>query len=143
MVSNEGVPLLAQTSGRSIGLTIVIVIGVIVVVGIGVVVHVPSLLKELKGLQEAGVDTRGRIILSDRAHLVFDFHQTVRYSLSVSVSGSVALSQPVSQLDKRNQTRQGVSQLLCQASPRSSHHTPWSVCLSVCLCLLLAGRWTG
>jgi adenylosuccinate synthase len=46
----------------------------------GVVVHIPSLLKELKDLRDAGVDYRGRIILSDRAHLVFDFHQTVNNS---------------------------------------------------------------
>lgn len=43
----------------------------------GVVVHVPSMLKELQALKDAGVDYRGRVILSDRAHMVFDFHQTV------------------------------------------------------------------
>jgi len=47
------------------------------VVGNGVVVHVPSMLKELQSLKDAGVDYRGRVILSDRAHMVFDFHQTV------------------------------------------------------------------
>jgi adenylosuccinate synthase len=36
------------------------------------------MLKELQALKDAGVDYRGRVILSDRAHLVFDFHQTVR-----------------------------------------------------------------
>ena len=40
--------------------------------------HIPSMLKELQALKDAGVDYRGRVILSDRAHLVFDFHQTVR-----------------------------------------------------------------
>ena len=45
------------------------------VIGNGVVVHVPSLLKELDNLTEAGIDWEGRILISDRAHLVFDFHQ--------------------------------------------------------------------
>ena len=64
------------------------------VIGNGVVVHVPSLLEELKQLEDAGVDWKGRLLISDRyfdspavcviclsshlpcrAHLVFDFHQ--------------------------------------------------------------------
>ena len=35
------------------------------------------MLEELKTLREAGIDYRGRIHLSDRAHIVFDFHQHV------------------------------------------------------------------
>lgn len=34
-------------------------------------------MKELRLLKDAGVDYEGRIFLSDRAHLVFDFHQQV------------------------------------------------------------------
>ncbi|KAL1521076.1 hypothetical protein AB1Y20_022630 [Prymnesium parvum] len=45
------------------------------VIGNGVVVHIPSLLKELDALTLANVKWEGRIKLSDRAHLVFDFHQ--------------------------------------------------------------------
>ena len=45
------------------------------VIGNGVVVHVPSLLKELDALTAAGVHWQGRLKVSDRAHLVFDFHQ--------------------------------------------------------------------
>lgn len=46
--------------------------------GNGVVVHLPGLFEELakneaKGLQ----DWQARLIVSDRAHLVFDFHQQV------------------------------------------------------------------
>ena len=33
--------------------------------------------QELKSLELAGVQWEGRIKLSDRAHIVFDFHQTV------------------------------------------------------------------
>ena len=45
------------------------------VIGNGVVVHVPSLLKELESLTAAGIKWEGRLKISDRAHLVFDFHQ--------------------------------------------------------------------
>lgn len=51
------------------------------VVGNGVVVHLPSFLKELEGLEKEGVNHEGRVFISDRAHLVFDFHQTVDGSL--------------------------------------------------------------
>ena len=47
------------------------------VIGNGVVVHLPSFLNELDSLADSGVDYKGRVFLSDRAHLVFDFHQDV------------------------------------------------------------------
>jgi len=47
------------------------------VIGNGVVVHLPSFLKELTSLTENGIDYKGRVLLSDRAHIVFDFHQDV------------------------------------------------------------------
>ena len=47
------------------------------VIGNGVVVHLPSFLNELEGLEASGVDCKDRVKLSDRAHIVFDFHQTV------------------------------------------------------------------
>ena len=47
------------------------------IVGNGVVVHLRGLLEELRELREANVDYKGRILLSDRAHIVFDFHQTI------------------------------------------------------------------
>ncbi|KAG7353894.1 adenylosuccinate synthetase [Nitzschia inconspicua] len=46
-------------------------------IGNGVVVHLPSFLKELDGLAENGIQHKGRVFISDRAHLVFDFHQDV------------------------------------------------------------------
>ena len=49
--------------------------GTTCVIGNGVVVHIPSLIKELESLTAAGIDWEGRILISDRAHLVFDFHQ--------------------------------------------------------------------
>jgi adenylosuccinate synthase len=47
------------------------------IVGNGVVVHLRGLLEELKMLEEAGVDYKERLLLSDRAHIVFDFHQQI------------------------------------------------------------------
>ncbi|CAG8493227.1 1606_t:CDS:2, partial [Racocetra fulgida] len=41
------------------------------------VVHLPSFFEELKVLEEKGLNTSGRLLISDRAHLVFDFHQIV------------------------------------------------------------------
>ena len=44
--------------------------------GNGVVVHLPGLFEELKKNESKGLtDWRDRLLISDRAHLVFDFHQ--------------------------------------------------------------------
>ncbi|GMY14185.1 adenylosuccinate synthetase 2, chloroplastic [Fagus crenata] len=47
------------------------------VIGNGVVVHLPGLFEEIDGLESNGVSCEGRILVSDRAHLLFDFHQEV------------------------------------------------------------------
>ncbi|KAL8467486.1 hypothetical protein ACS0TY_030938 [Phlomoides rotata] len=49
----------------------------ICVIGNGCVVHLPGLFDEIDNLEANGVSTGGRIIVSDRAHLLFDFHQAV------------------------------------------------------------------
>ena len=46
-------------------------------IGNGVVVHLPSFFKELDELQSQGLDCSNRLFISDRAQLVFDFHQIV------------------------------------------------------------------
>ncbi len=48
------------------------------VVGNGVVIHLPSLFEELATLKEQGASTEGRLIVSDRAHLLFDLHKVGR-----------------------------------------------------------------
>ena len=48
--------------------------GVKNLVGSGCVVHVPSFLQELENLKGKGVDTKGRILISDRVHVIFDMH---------------------------------------------------------------------
>jgi len=46
------------------------------VIGNGVVVHIPQLFQELDEIEAQGVkDCEKRLIISDRAHLVFDLHQ--------------------------------------------------------------------
>ena len=45
------------------------------VVGNGVVIHLPSLFEEIATLKGQGVSTEGRLIVSERAHLLFDLHK--------------------------------------------------------------------
>jgi adenylosuccinate synthase len=47
------------------------------VVGNGVVVHLPSLFNEIEALEARGVNTQGRLLISDRAHLLFDLHKEI------------------------------------------------------------------
>jgi len=46
-------------------------------IGNGVVLHLPTFFKELDSLDEKGIDYAGRLKVSDRTHLLFDFHQAV------------------------------------------------------------------
>eukprot|EP00252_Welwitschia_mirabilis_P019667 TRINITY_DN4611_c0_g3_i1.p1 TRINITY_DN4611_c0_g3~~TRINITY_DN4611_c0_g3_i1.p1 ORF type:complete len:509 (-),score=107.72 TRINITY_DN4611_c0_g3_i1:162-1688(-) len=59
------------------------------VVGNGAVVHLPSLFKEIEGLESSGVSCKGRLMVSDRAHLLFDFHQTVDGLREAELGGSL------------------------------------------------------
>ncbi|KAF8470439.1 Adenylosuccinate synthetase [Russula ochroleuca] len=47
------------------------------IIGPGVVVHLPSFFDEFDTLRGKGLDCTGRLFISDRSHLVFDFHQIV------------------------------------------------------------------
>lgn len=51
--------------------------GNIGVIGNGCVVHFPSLMAEIEGLESLGVSIKDRVFISDRAHLLFDFHRSV------------------------------------------------------------------
>lgn len=46
-------------------------------IGNGCVVHLQTFFKELSELQSKGIEYKGRVFLSDRAHIVFNFHQTI------------------------------------------------------------------
>jgi adenylosuccinate synthase len=47
------------------------------IIGNGCVVHIPTLLEELNDLKSKGINCDGRLFISDRAHIVFDFHQII------------------------------------------------------------------
>lgn len=44
-------------------------------VGNGCVIHVPTLFEEIETLERNGFDVRGRLKISDRAHIVFEYHK--------------------------------------------------------------------
>ena len=57
-------------------------------IGNGVVIHVPSFFQELENLESKGLtDARGRLFISSRAHLVFDFHQRTDKLREAELSG--------------------------------------------------------
>lgn len=56
-------------------------------VGNGVVVHLPSLLEEIEALEARGVRTQGRLLLSDRAQLLFDLHKEVDGAREAELAG--------------------------------------------------------
>lgn len=49
----------------------------ICVIGNGVVLDIPTLLEELDFLKRNGTDTHERLLISDRAHLVFGYHKLI------------------------------------------------------------------
>lgn len=49
----------------------------ICVIGNGVVVHIPTLFEEIDVLEENGISTSGRLFISDRAHIVFEYHKLI------------------------------------------------------------------
>lgn len=62
---------------------------VLCVVGNGAVVHLPGLFKEIDGLKLNEVSCKGRLLVSDRAHLLFDFHQTIDGLREAELAGSL------------------------------------------------------
>ena len=48
-----------------------------VVIGNGTVVDPDGLLQEIDALTEAGIDLRGRLVVSDRAHIVMPYHRAL------------------------------------------------------------------
>ncbi|KAI8029639.1 hypothetical protein LOK49_LG01G00031 [Camellia lanceoleosa] len=47
------------------------------VIGNGIVVHLPGLFEEIDGLESNGISCKERILVSDCAHLLFNFHRLV------------------------------------------------------------------
>lgn len=46
-------------------------------IGNGVVLDIPIMMSELKKLHDAGIDTTGRLLISDRSQLLFDAHKII------------------------------------------------------------------
>ena len=51
--------------------------GVLAVIGNGVVVDLKALVEEMGALEAAGIDVRGQLRISNRAHVIFPFHRLV------------------------------------------------------------------
>ncbi len=47
------------------------------IIGNGTVIHVPTLMDEINELKEKGIDIMGRLLISDRAHIIFDYHKEI------------------------------------------------------------------
>merc|ERR1712188_304295 len=47
------------------------------VLGNGVVCHIPQMFNELAPLSEKGIEWKGRLKISNRAHLLFKFHREI------------------------------------------------------------------
>jgi len=78
------------------------------IIGNGCVIHLATLLKELKSLEEKGINYKGRVFISDRAHLVFDFHMIID-GMSETARGE----------SKIGTTRKGIGPAYCEKMNRS------------------------
>lgn len=47
------------------------------IIGNGTVIHVTTLMDEINELKEKGIDIMGRLLISDRAHIIFDYHKEI------------------------------------------------------------------
>src|SRR6202522_4458393 len=60
------------------------------VIGAGTVVDPAALVAELENLKRSGIEVRGRLFLSDRAHLIFPYHRE-RDTAAESARGAAAI----------------------------------------------------
>lgn len=51
--------------------------GKMCIIGNGCVVHIPTLLDEIHELKERGIDVMHKLLISDRAHIIFDYHKEI------------------------------------------------------------------
>src|SRR5512145_742771 len=51
--------------------------GKVCVIGNGVVIDLRALKEEIESLHAAGISCRGRLFVSDRAHVILDYHRAV------------------------------------------------------------------
>lgn len=83
-------------------------------IGSGVVLSLPALFEELEKLQQKGLKVDGRVFVSDRAHLVFDFHKIADGKKELELGGQ-----------KIGTTKQGIGPCYSSKASRSGlrvHH---------------------
>lgn len=61
------------------------------VIGNGVVIHLPTLFEEIETLSSQGVKIDGRLLISDRAHLLFDLHKEIDGLREAELEGELTL----------------------------------------------------
>jgi adenylosuccinate synthase len=49
----------------------------ICLIGHGTVIHIPTLLEEIENLKKQGIEINQRLKISDRAHLIFEYHKII------------------------------------------------------------------
>lgn len=59
------------------------------VVGNGVVVHLPTLFDEIETLERQGIQIGDRLLISDRAHLLFDLHKEIDGLREAELAGTI------------------------------------------------------
>lgn len=64
------------------------------VIGNGVVVHLPTLFQEIETLSSQGVKIEGRLLISDRAHLLFDLHKEIDGLREAELEGELTSNLP-------------------------------------------------
>ena len=58
------------------------------VIGNGVVVHMPGLFEEINGLKARGISVDGRLLISDRAHMLFELHKEIDGAREAELAGT-------------------------------------------------------
>jgi len=79
-------------------------------IGHGCVVHIQTFFNELKSLDSHGVDYKGRIFISDRAHIVLDLHMKVDGMNEEELASSK---------EQIGTTRKGIGPAYCEKMNRS------------------------
>lgn len=51
--------------------------GKVCIIGNGTVVNIPTMMEEITQLKEQGIDVHGKLLISDRAHLLLEYHKII------------------------------------------------------------------
>ncbi|EFN56347.1 hypothetical protein CHLNCDRAFT_35084 [Chlorella variabilis] len=78
------------------------------VIGNGVVVHLPGLFEEIRGMKQRGVSVEGRLLISDRAHMLFDLHKEIDGAREAELAGIGTTKRGIGPAYSSKATRNGV-----------------------------------